>query len=240
MKLKQILQLTVILVAMSASSAMAEDATNPTPVPQAPVVAVVPQPPVESEFDADKTPEHPAANAPEATSAAPQVVVAMPSPKVSKDMVEAMLKEFNGSNTSKVADLFAKEGFAYVTQDGELLKTVVDLQAHFSTAPMGAESAAYTYKVDSIQELANGVAFAVGGFNRGLVESHIPDGYFSTLLKYDGTEWKVVNFQVTPKKGAAAAAAEAPCASQAKTVAIALIVGAMLGIVLSKFMGRRR
>lgn len=159
-------------------------------------------------------------------------------PSPTKADVESILSEVNGHDPIKVADQFAKEGFSYMTDSGDVLKSMSDIGGFISKAGE-ANASDINFKVSSLQELANGAALAVGGFTSGDQNSPAGQktGNFSAVLSYNGSDWKIVNLQLTPVL--AADDHDHDHSGGMMGMLLSAVIGAVVGFLGSRFMANR-
>lgn len=159
-------------------------------------------------------------------------------PSPSKSDVESILAEVDGQDPIKVSDLFAKEGFSFITPEGEVLKSMSDIGGFIAK---GADngSSDLSFKVSSLQELANGSALAIGGFTSG--DQNSPEGQktgsFTSVLSYNGADWKVVSLQLT--ETLKADAHDHDHGSNTMGMILAAVIGAVAGFLGSRFLNNR-
>ena len=225
------------------------------PAPVAPVAveapAATPPAPV-APVDASAMPVTPAPAAPTTMNQMPmdasnqvmlQSVMLVNLPKADATIVDKLVEAFNSRSYEKYAEMFSKEGFSVVTADFNSVSTPEALKSHWDNkfaATSHFKDAKATATVDSVKDLAPGIALITGKMNVTMDQNTNAMTMFTIIAKYEDNAWKINAMHASSKDMMKMIlAAEMKPESNAMMDAFYALVGLLIGFGAAKMMRKK-
>lgn len=116
-------------------------------------------------------------------------------PPLTRDTAEVILNNTNSQDPVRVLDLFVRDNFVYITQDGKKMSSITDIGGYLNAH----SDKMVTYNIASISDVASGAALVEGQFSVSSAQDQhaSANGTFTMNCQYNGQEWKIKSLQLT-------------------------------------------
>jgi uncharacterized protein (TIGR02246 family) len=172
-----------------------------------------------------------------------QSVMLVNLPKADATIVDKLVEAFNSRSYEKYAEMFSKEGFSVVTADFNSVSTPEALKSHWDNkfaATSHFKDAKATATVDSVKDLAPGIALITGKMNLTMDPNTNAMTMFTIVAKYEDNVWKINSMHASSKDMMKMIlAAEMKPESNAMMDAFYALVGLLIGFGAAKMMRKK-
>ncbi len=172
-----------------------------------------------------------------------QSVMLVNLPKADNSIVDKLVEAFNSRSYEKYSEMFSKEGFSVVTADFKNISTPEALKTAWESkfaATSHFKDAKATATVDSVRDIAPGIALITGKMNIAVDPKTNAMSMFTILAKYEENTWRIATMHASSKDlMKMILASEIKPESNVMMDVILAFAGVVIGFVLAKVMRKR-
>jgi hypothetical protein len=184
--------------------------------------------------------QQPSITLPAETVVAAPTAVVIEMPKADGVIIDKIINHHNNKEVEDIVAMFSKDGFIKIRSDGTVTKDPEELRKELVNFFADGKKYTFTAQVDSIKDLAPGVAVIGAYYNLFEEGQTIPKAkmYGITVIKYEDNGWKIVAQEATDLLAKESAEPAQPQSGGLKTAIIGLL-GAAVGFLAGRVIYRK-